>query len=192
MLTEFLNKTKLFQLLYLIDLEFASNMKKQTCEHCNSNLHQSNYQRKLAGGPDNLPDEYMKRFSFCCCKEGCRSRAMPASVRFLDRKEHWACVILIVITLKNNRTNGYTAYKLMQKFDISHSTLLRWAKYFREVFPSSQQWKALRGRIDASISNESLPGNLICFFIKSSKTTELGVIKCLLFLATGSIIDFDN
>ena len=83
----------------------------------------------------------------------------------MGRKEHWSCVILIVITLKQNRTSGYTAEKLMRMFNISHSTLYRWAKYFRDIFPNSSLWKTLRGKVSPFVANNSLPGSLLQFFV---------------------------
>ena len=190
MLTELPNLNNLFRLLFNINSDIATEKKKELCPLCGAPLHQANYPRNPAGGPQDLPDDYKIRFSLCCSRDGCRKRVTPTSVRFMGRKEHWSCVILIVITLKQNRTSGYTAEKLMRMFNISHSTLYRWAKYFRDFFPNSSLWKALRGNVRSDVYNNSLPGSLLQFFINKYVFEHIGLIKCLKFLASDALFSF--
>ncbi|MBT4289146.1 MAG: hypothetical protein HOD92_17610 [Deltaproteobacteria bacterium] len=61
MILEPLQKIKLYQLLYLIDVYLAECLKAKACPYCGAPLHVSNYFRKLRGGPDNLPEEFLIR-----------------------------------------------------------------------------------------------------------------------------------
>ena len=168
MLTELLQKVSLFRLLHRIDIDLAKQLQQGRCPYCNGPLHHSNYERKPRGGPDKIPDEYLIRFSFCCANEHCRRRCLPSSCLFMGRRVYWGCVILVVMTLKQNRPNGASARKIKAMFGISRKTLKRWMAYFRDEFPVSLQWQRLRGRLASTVSNNKLPAELVHYFLKTS------------------------
>ncbi len=185
MILEPLQKIKLYQLLFLIDVDLAESLRLKACPHCGAPLHVSNYHRKPRGGPDNLPEEFMIRHSFCCYNERCRKRALPVSCRFWHRKVYWGVVILVTMTLRQGRTAGYSAGKLQRIFGISHHTLKRWMIYFEQIFPFSRIWQRSKGRIGFNISNSNLPGAVVLFFVKQSESAEVGMIQSLKFLLGG-------
>ncbi len=185
MLPELTQKTSLYNLLFRIDEDLAEEVKKKGCPYCGGPLHYGNYPRKPRGGPDDIPDELQVRHSLCCGQKGCRKRQKPPSVRFMGQKVYWACVILIVMVLRQNRPNGKSASELQRMFGISYQTIVRWIQYFRDEFPQSNWWQRLRGRVDSTISNSGLPGNLLNCFIKSNNSHEKGLVECLRFLASG-------
>ncbi len=185
MLLETLQKAKIFQVLYLIDEEIAERQRLEACPFCGSPLHYSNYLRKPRGGPDNLPEELLIRHSFCCAKEECRKRVLPVSCRFWNRKVYWGAVILVIMTLQQNRTEGYSAGKLMKLFAISRQTLKRWLDYFRQIFPSSSIWQRIKGHIGIEISPNDLPKVVVLFFIKQAESEQRGLINSLRFLLGG-------
>ncbi len=145
MLPELLQKVSLFRVLYHIDADLSAQQQQNRCPYCNGPLHQSNYGRKPRGGPDNIPDNYMIRHSLCCGREACRQRTLPPSCRFMGRRVYWSCVILVLMAFRQNRADGASARKLMELFEIDRNTFRRWIEYFRDQFPVSAQWKALRG-----------------------------------------------
>lgn len=102
----------------------------------------------------------------------------------MGRRVYWGCVILVVMTLRQNRPDGFSANKIKRLFEISRKTLIRWAAYFQEEFPLSAQWQRLRGRVSSSVRNSELPGALVKFFLLNSESEEKGIIACLHFLAT--------
>ena len=184
MLPELLQKASLFSLLYRIDMDLARQHQQDGCPYCGGPLHQANYPRKPRGGPDDIPEDFLLRLSLCCGREGCRRRSLPPSTRFMGRRVYWGCVILIAMTLRQNRPDGMSANKLMGLLGVTRKTLNRWTSYFREVFPSSVRWQRLRGRVSPSVRDSELPGALVRFFFLNSESQEKGLIACLRFLAT--------
>ncbi len=66
---------------------------------CGGTLHRGNYQRKTRGFGPGVDAECLAgepgpdlRLSFCCEREGCRTRHTPASVRFLGRHVYAAVI----------------------------------------------------------------------------------------------------
>jgi hypothetical protein len=184
MLPELLQKASLFSLLHRIDMDLARQHQQGGCPYCGGPLHQANYPRKPRGGPDDIPEDCLLRLSLCCCREGCRRRSLPPSTRFMGRRVYWSCVILVAITLRQDRPDGVSANKLKKLFGATRLTIKRWVAYFRDVFPFSAQWQRLRGRVSSSVRNSELPGSLLRFFLLNSESPEKGLIACLYSLAT--------
>ena len=80
---------RFYALLLEIDWDLARSVRDARCE-CAGALHASHYPRKPRGGPAALPEGYERRYSFCCSREGCRTRATPPSVRFFGRRWYLA------------------------------------------------------------------------------------------------------
>jgi hypothetical protein len=184
MLSELLEKVSLFRILHRIDTDLCKQLRQKGCPYCDGPLHQSNYERKPRGGPETIPDEYLIRQSLCCGRPQCRRRSLPGSCLFMGRRVYWGCVILVVMTFKQNRLHSASARKIKERFGISRETLKRWIAYFRDEFPVSIQWQRLRGRLAATISNNELPAGLIDYFIKSFQPPQQALIGCLMFLAS--------
>ena len=185
MILKSIQNVKLYQLLFLIDKDLAEQKRLNPCPHCGAPLHTSNYARNPRGGPDNIPEEFLIRHSFCCSNEGCRKRALPISCRFWDRKVYWGVVILVMVTLQQKRTEGYSAGKLIRLTGISRHTLKRWMVYFRQNFPHSNRWKQVKGFIGFEISQDHFPGALVLFFIKRFCSIDKGLIQSLRLLLGG-------
>lgn len=182
---ESIQNAKLFQLLFLIDKDLAEMQKSRACPFCGSPIHTSNYFRKPRGGPDSLPDQLLIRHSFCCSAEGCRKRVLPVSCRFWDRKVYWGVVILVMMTLQQGRTDGYSIGRLKRLFGVSRHTLKRWIIYFKQVFPFSHTWQRIKGRIGFEIPPDVLPRALVLYFIKQAESTEKGLTQSVRFLLGG-------
>jgi hypothetical protein len=105
----------------------------------------------------------------------------------MGRRVYWGCVILVVMTLKQNRPQGASARKIKELFGISRKTLKRWIEYFRDQFPASAQWQRLRGRLVSSVSNSELPAALVHYFLENFTSPQQALIGCLKFLASEPI-----
>jgi len=186
MILKSIQKVKLYELLFFIDKDLVEQQRMKTCPFCGSPLHISNYPRKPRGGPDNLPDQLLIRHSLCCAKEECRKRVLPVSCRFWGRKVYWSVVILTIMTLQQSRTEGYSAGKIIRLFGISRHTLKRWIFYFKKVFPLSDKWRRISGRIDFEINPNDIPGTLVLFFIEQLESVEEGLIRSLRLFLGGS------
>ena len=183
MLPEFIQKANVYKLLFFIDCDFSDSVKSQGCPVCNGVLHQADYPRKPRGPFKNIPDEYQKRHSLCCSSESCRKRSLPPSCRFMGRKVYFWPVILIVMALRQNRENSYSAGKLMRLFNISRNTLKRWFTFFKECFPLLPKWQRIRGLIPANISNDEIPGRLLHAYLEHFNGDGLhALIQCLIVL----------
>lgn len=186
MIVKSILNVKLYQLLFLIDQDLAELKRVKNCPYCGSSIHASNYLRKPRGGPDNLPETLSLRHSFCCSAEECRRRVLPASLRFWEKKVYWGLVILVTVTLKQGRAEGYSASKLKRLVGISRQTLKRWMLYFKRVFPVSDRYKRLKGHIGFEIDTGSIPSALVLFFIKRFESVEKGLLMSLQVLSGGA------
>lgn len=184
-LPELLQKSSLFDLLKRIDVDIAEKIRLKGCPYCNGPLHDAKYARQPRGGPDDIPDEYLIRFSLCC--GNCRRRTLPPSCLFMGRRVYWGVVILVVLAFRQNNPDCASARKIQEIFGISRETLKRWIDYYQDVFPHTSKWQRLRSRVISTVSNSELPGGLLKYFIECYKSTEKGVIECLKFLASDNL-----
>lgn len=187
MISELLLDAKLFYLLYLLDLDLAQQHQQRNCPYCGSVLHFARYMRKPRGGPKKIPDEYMLRQSLCCSAVDCRKRTLPASCLFMGRRVYWGGVILVVMSLRQQRPKGASIYRLKRIFGIDHKTICRWIDYFRYVFPSTAQWRSLRGLVGVQVDDRGLPGSLFVYFSKQIANEQQALAACLRFLSTGDV-----
>jgi len=185
MLHEIVQRARLFEMLHRLDRELAVESRQEGCPYCEGPLHQSNYPRKPRGESQRLPEEYFLRYSNCCGRQGCRRRVLPPSCKFLGRRIYWGCIILVVMALRQQRPGGWSARRIMVTLGICKKTLLRWARYWRETFPVSVQWKRLRGKVTSAVRDSDLPGALLALFLGDKQTQEEALVGCLRFLATG-------
>src|SRR5277367_5831761 len=85
-----------FTLLEQHDEGVARRVAAAGCRWCAGRLHRSDYDRKPRGAliaP--AGEEFVRRFSLCCGREGCRKRATPPSVRFLGRRVYLGAVVIV-------------------------------------------------------------------------------------------------
>ena len=186
MLLAAIQKVSLFHLLHRIDVDLADGVQSQGCAHCDGPLHDAHYPRKPRGCPVEIPRRYERRLSKCCGEEGCRRRSLPPSVLFMGRRVFWAPVILVVTTLRQQRSTGSGAKKLKELLGVSKETLERWMRFYREVFPASESWRRVRGLVGGEVRDQELPSGLLEQFMARFEEPERAVAGCLRFLATGS------
>ena len=186
MILESIRNVKLYQLLFFIDTDLAEQKRGNSCPFCGAPLHTSNYLRKPRGGPGNIPETFSIRHSLCCSAENCRKRVLPPSLRFWDRKVYWGIVILLTVVLRQQRTQGYSAGKIIKMVGISRHTLKRWIHYFKEVFPETERWKRIRGRIGVEIDMGQIPSAIILFFIERATSVEDGLVRSLQLFSGGA------
>ena len=147
-----------YEVLRQVDLNLAEEARTQGCPSCGDRLHRGDYDRKPRGGPDGLP-AYVKRFSFCCRREGCRRRRTPPSVRFLGRRVYLATVVVLVAVLRHGCSPGRVAW-LHRVLGVSRRTLGRWRTWWRRTFVVTRCWREARGMIVPAIDEERLPRSL--------------------------------
>lgn len=173
----------LYAILFKIDKDLSEITRSKLCPHCGGRLRRAYYLRKPRGGPPNIPDECSTRMGLCCAR--CRKRTLPPSSLYLGRKVHWGAIVLVVTMMRQRRTGGYTIGKLKETFGVSHPTVVRWTRFFRETFPESSAWKERRGAVAARVRSDELPTALVEYFIEIKKDAQQALVACLCFLACG-------
>lgn len=166
--------------LFSIDEDLAQTTRNEACP-CGGRLHSANYRRKPRGGPDQLPEPYCQRFSFCCDREGCRKRMTPPSVRFLGRKVYLGAVVILVAAMRQGPSPRRIG-ALSRLFGADRRTILRWQVFWQEQFPQTPFWKVARGRLVPAIEIVALPLSLLEAFVRSNEDHE-GWGKLLRFLS---------
>jgi len=166
--------------LFSIDQDLAQTTRNEACP-CGGRLHSAHYRRKPRGGPDQLPEAYCQRLSFCCDREGCRKRVMPPSVRFLGRKVYLGAVVVLVAAMRQG-PSPRRVRELSRLFGADRRTIIRWQVFWREHFPQTPFWKVARGRLVPTIEISALPLSLLEAFVRSDEDHE-GWGKLLRFLS---------
>ena len=151
--------------LFSIDQDLANIARQKACP-CGGRLHSAKYPRKPRGS-DDLPEEYGRRLSFCCERDGCRKRATPPSVRFLGRKVYLAAVVVLVAAMRQG-PSPRRVRELSELFGADRQTIARWQVFWQEHFPQTQFWKAARGRLVPAVAVEVLPLALLNAFLGRS------------------------
>lgn len=136
------------------DLALAARLAR--CPSCGSALHVSNYERRPAG----VAAASATRFSFCCAADGCRRRCTPGSLRFLGRKVYLGIVVIVASMLYHGLTPARRD-RLISSLGVSERTLVRWRRWWLRDFAGSRFWRAARGRFDAPVEANALPGSLL-------------------------------
>jgi hypothetical protein len=95
-------------------------------------------------------------------------------------------VIIVVTALRQQRTEGYTPRKLFEQFGVTRLTLERWLAYFRELFPLSKVWQALRSRFIPPVAIESIPLAILERLDLSRGDPQSILIRCLFLLVVGT------
>ena len=175
----FLSDTRFYQLLFRIDRSIAEEERKAGCS-CGGVLHSARYPRKPRGCRSALDESYDYRLSFCCAEDGCRRRRTPPSVRFLGRKVYLSVIVVLTTALQHGLTEK-RRQRLLEMLDIAPQTMVRWRRFWREVFPQSRCWQAERGRLMPPVEITKLPGELLGRFIGetlSERLSQLLVLIC--------------
>ncbi len=172
MYQEMLSDASFFELLRRIDEDRAGRARQEGCP-CGGVLHSARYRRKPRGGPPGLPAEWGLRESFCCAQDGCRRRSTPPSVRFLGRKVFFGLVVLLVPILRDGLTPKRFG-RLQEQLGVSRRTVLRWRRFWQELFPASRQWPRVLAEL-LPVDRHRLPGSLLAAFTEAAAGRDRAV-----------------
>jgi len=156
-----LQDASFFELLYECDKDIAAKVKADGCRRCGGALDSAHYPRKPRGGPDDLDEACAsRRLSFCCRREGCRSRATPPSVRFLGRRVYWG-VVVVLQSVMQQAVTAFRATRLQRALGVDRQTVQRWRAWWLARFPETRFWQVARARFIPPIAVTSLPLSLL-------------------------------
>lgn len=185
MLLNLVANVTLFRFLFELDVRLAEQCRLGGCPYCGGLLHLASYPRKPRGGPSGLPEEYCRRLSYCCSREGCRRRTLPPSCLFMGRRIYLRAVIVVTCYLRQQAPPAALLRELCEAFGFSPRTVRRWLEWFASRYPSSSSWQKLRGRVDALVDSARLPLTLLQRFIDTTRDAQEALVACLRFLAIG-------
>ena len=182
-----LNDASFYRQLVKFDEDLAEQARQKGCA-CGGKLHSARYARKPRGVPEELEEEYSKRWSFCCAEEGCRKRTTPASFRFLSRRVYVGVVVVLLTALRHGATRERVA-QLRGIVGVNRRTLERWRRWWQEEFPVSRLWRWVRGRLAWPVDEHRLPLSLLESFSEApSEAGTVGLLRLILPLTTTSSI----
>ena len=171
---------KFWSFLLSVDRDLAETARQHGCA-CGGRLHCADYPRSPRGCPDELPEAYRKRLSFCCNRDGCRKRVTPPSVRFLGRKVYLSAVVILIAAMRHGATPRRVR-ELSRLIGADRRTIDRWETFWREQFPQTSFWKVARGAIVLHVEALTLPRSLIDAFLHTA-SLENGWRNLLMFLS---------
>ncbi len=93
--------------------------------------------------------------------------------------------MVLVSALRQGRNPDATLEKLKALCGLWRSTIKRWQRYFRELFPLSPTWRRLSGRLLPPIAVDDLPRALLLRFYQACGRAEAAMVQCLLVFALG-------
>jgi hypothetical protein len=166
--------------LLSIDKDLAESTRRKGCS-CGGRLHCANYPRAPRGGPDDLPEGYNHRFSFCCDRDGCRKRVTPPSVRFLGRKVYLGAVVVLVSAMRQGPTPRRVR-ELSRLFGVDEATIARWQSFWRDHIPQTPFWKIARARLAPTFEIVAFPLSILEAFTRGGDQHE-GWANLLRFLS---------
>ncbi|HZA02865.1 MAG TPA: hypothetical protein VE665_11360 [Hyphomicrobiaceae bacterium] len=179
-----LNDPAFQQLLLQFDEDLATEARRLGCPDCDGKLHSAVYRRKPRGTVRPLEPQFRVRFSFCCAKDGCRRRSTPASLRFLNRRIYLGAVVVLVSALRCGAT-PFRMKSLKALVGVSRQTVLRWQRWWREVFPHTDFWRAAQGALRAPVEIGALPLSLLDEFLGGAQERLLDLLRFLQPLSGG-------
>ena len=174
---------RLFELLGRIDQDRARVVQGKGCGRCGGRLDRADYARKPRGMPAELGAEHAVRRSFCCAAEGCRRRNTPPSVRFLGRRVYVGAAIIGITALRAGARRD-EARALRAWLGVSGRTLVRWRRWWRDVFAASAFWRTACGRLRAPVPARALPGELLRRFAGNLQTQLIATLRFLAPITT--------
>jgi len=177
---ELLDSGSFWSLLLSIDKDLAERTRQKSCT-CGGRLHCANYPRSPRGGPHDLPEEYHRRFSFCCDRDGCRKRMTPPSVRFLGRKVYLSAVVILISAMRHGPTPRRVR-ELSRLFGVDAATIGRWQAFWRDHVSRTPFWKVARGRLVPIIEISTLPLSLLEALLRTDDPSQ-GWARLLRFLS---------
>jgi hypothetical protein len=163
---------KFFQGLFDEDERAVDRQRARGCPSCGGRLDRADYPRKPRGLPDLWEGLFDRRFSLCCCREGCRRRVTPPSVRFLGRRVYVGAVVLLGATVP--------VLAAIALCGAARCTVERWTAWWTGALPLSAFWRVARARLMSPVDEARLPAELLVRFLGDR---DDALFKALSFVA---------
>jgi hypothetical protein len=175
-----------FVMLEQADERTVERAVAEGCAVCGGPLHHADFVRKPRGAliaPEG--EEFVKRFSLCCGREGCRKRRTPPSLRFLGRRVYLGVVVIVASLVA--QAHG-AARVIRQKTGVPARTVRRWLSWWGGTFIRTEVFVAIRARL-VGVDESKLPASIV-ERLPGSRTEQVRTMLDLLWpLTAGSVRD---
>ena len=175
-----------FLLLVRLDEGVMRRVAAAGCPRCEGPLHRSDYNRKPRGAllvP--AGEEFVRRFSLCCGREGCRRRATPPSVRFLGRRVYLgAAVIMASMVALALRSAG----EIQRRTGVPSRTTRRWLGWWQGPFLATEEFVTICARL-VGVDVGRLPASIVGRLEGMWPERMRRMLEWLAPLTTGSVPD---
>ena len=177
-----LQNSRLYEFLFDVDQDLATETRRGKCRFCGAVLHSACYKRKPRGLPAGVHPgpAHRIRFSFCCSADGCRRRHTPPSVRFLGPKVYLGVMVALLTAMRQGPTPR-SARSLGAVFGVDRRTLARWRVWWQTIFPKTGFWQRMKARFMPPVDQDGLPEALVSRFCGETLFDE--VVCVLKFLS---------
>ncbi len=175
-----------FALLLESDEAVTRRVAAAGCPVCEGPLHRSDYNRKPRGALIAPAGEaFVRRFSLCCGREGCRKRATPPSVRFLGRRVYLGAVVIVAsMVVRMLRA----AKEIRQRTGVPARTTGRWLGWWQGPFLDTEVFVTICARL-IGVDIGRVPASIVDR-LAGTRTERVGTMLELLSpLTTGSVPD---
>jgi len=179
-------RREFFLLLVRLDESVTQRVAAAGCRWCEGPLHRSDFDRKPRGAliaP--AGEEFMRRFSLCCGREGCRKRATPPSVRFLGRRVYLGAVV-IVASIVALALRG--AGEIRRRTGVPARTTQRWLGWWQGPFLDTEVFVTICARL-IGVDVERVPASIVGRLEGTPTERVQRMLAWLLPLTTGSVPD---
>jgi hypothetical protein len=149
---------ELFLALERVDKATMEEVAAGGCPWCGGRLHRGDFPRKPRGAliaP--AGEEWLRRYSLCCGREGCRKRATPPSVRFLGRRVYLG-VVVIVASMVALTIRG--AGEVRRQTGVAARTAARWVGWWQGSFLGTEVFVRLCAQL-IGIEVEQVPTSIV-------------------------------
>jgi hypothetical protein len=175
MIHAWLPDAKFFEGLLESDTRELVRAQQGGCPRCGDRLDRADFPRKPRGIPSAWEAGFSRRFSLCCSREGCRKRLTPPSVRFLGRRVYAGVVVLAA------------SLSALVASAVPRRTLRRWARWWGGAFAESPFFRIARSGLMPPVDVTRLPRSLVERFAAADSSTDLALLKALVFVSPLSI-----
>jgi len=175
------------EMLTAIDQAIVEKVAAGACPECGGPLHRGDYPRKPRGGLiAEAAEEFDRRFSLCCGREGCRKRATPPSVRFLGRRVYAGAAIVVASAVALLLSTTAAARRAT---GIAARTTRRWLRWWRGPFTKTSVFVELCARLVPAVSRSTLPLSILERMTGEPEARVRQLLAWLAPITTGSVAD---
>ena len=156
------------------------------CPVCDGPLHRGDYDRKPRGALIAPAGEaFVRRFSLCCGREGCRKRATPPSVRFLGRRVYLGAVVIVAsMVAQALRAAG----EIRRRTGVPARTTRRWLGWWQGPFLGTEVFVTICARL-VGVDVGRVPASIVDRLAGTWTERVRRMLEWLAPLTTGSVPD---